>query len=96
MLSYLQIPIPSSVNTIQEAEFLLRSTHNLWTACQGDTTIAWSRLEQALEEFTCAEKQLRQAELRAGQARSTIRHSGFEQLLLSETYFPATTSPSGK
>ena len=88
-----QIPIPSKIYTVQEAEFLLQSTHNLWAACQTDNSIARSRLEEALAEFTCAENQLRQAELCAGRARSAIRQSGFEHLILSGSCFPAISAP---
>lgn len=88
LLSNLQVPIPSSIYTIQEAKFLLQSTHNWWAACQTDSSIARSRLEEAIAEFASAERLLRQAELRAGQARSTIRQSGFGQLLLTNSCFP--------
>jgi hypothetical protein len=96
LLNHLQIHIPSSINTIQEAESLLQSTHQLWAACQADSSVALSQLQQAYEEFSVAEHQLRTAEIRVGEARSTVRRSGFGHLLpLTESYFP-TVNMSGK
>lgn len=96
LLNHLQIHIPSSINTIQEAESLLQSAHQLWAACQADNTVALSQLQQAYEEFSFAEHQLRRAEIRVGEARSTVRRSGFGHLLpLTESYIP-TVNVSGK
>jgi hypothetical protein len=86
----MQTHIPSRVNTIQEAEFLLRSTHELWAACHSDSAVALSQLEHALEEYSSAEDHLRRAEICVGQARSAIHHSGFGQLLITDSRFPVS------
>ena len=93
LLNDLQMPIPTKIHTIQEAEFLLQSTYDLWAACQTNSSIARSQLEEALVEFVCADHQLQQAELDAGQAWYAIHQGGFEHLILSSSWFPETYTP---
>ena len=89
-LKHLQVSVPDRVHTSQEARFILSATQSLWAACHSDSLSAQLHFEEAYNELTFTEEQLRKAELKIGQVRSTLRRSGFGSLLLAESLFPVT------
>jgi hypothetical protein len=91
---FLQISVPDIIYTSGEAEYILQSAQELWSARLAENIAAQLQFEQAFEELMHAKQELQKAELLIGEARSTIRHSGFGSILVTHSHFPMYNFPS--